>query len=105
MRRIVAAGVVVAVIAAVWLYVGTRESSVATEGDVMALQGTVRFFDLEGGFFAIQADDGKTYDPVNLDAEYKKDGLRVRFTARRRDDVITTRMIGPTIEIVTIEKI
>ncbi len=43
--------------------------------------GTVRWYDFEGGFFAIRGADGVTYDPMNLSAEYEQDGLPVRFRA------------------------
>jgi hypothetical protein len=34
--------------------------------DTVDLQGTVVKKDLEGGFFAIESDDGRVYDPINL---------------------------------------
>ena len=73
--------------------------------DVLEVTGTVRFFSQEGGFFAIQGDDAKTYDPINLDVKYQKEGLRVRFTARLRPDMVGVRMVGPIIEILQIESI
>jgi hypothetical protein len=33
--------------------------------------------DMEGGFFAIDGDDGKTYDPINLPDSFKINGLKV----------------------------
>ncbi|WP_281492205.1 META domain-containing protein [Desulfosarcina cetonica] len=66
------------------------------------LLGTVVYMDLEGGFFAIKDDDGKTYEPVNLPETFKKNGLQVRVTARVRDDVGSIHMVGEIIEIVTI---
>lgn len=37
-----------------------------TDVDTFELHGTVVYKDIEGGFFAIDGDDGKTYDPINL---------------------------------------
>ena len=34
--------------------------------DTVVLQGTVVHKYLEGGFFAIEGDDGRIYDPINL---------------------------------------
>lgn len=67
--------------------------------------GTVRFIDLEGGFYGIIGDDGKKYDPVNLSQEFQVDGLPVRFEAKIRGDVASIRMWGTPIEIVKIEKV
>ncbi len=58
--------------------------------------------DIEGGFFAIDGDDGKTYDPINLPDSFKKDGLKVNITARFRKDVGGIHMVGDIIQIVNI---
>ncbi|MFQ6114636.1 MAG: DUF333 domain-containing protein, partial [bacterium] len=44
--------------------------------------GTVKFIQLEGGFYGIVADNGKNYLPINLAPEFKVDRLRVRFKAK-----------------------
>ena len=71
--------------------------------DTFALQGTVEKNDLEGGFFAIDGDDGKTYEPLNLPEAFKRNGMRIKATVRIRDDVGSIRMMGDIIEIVAIE--
>ena len=80
--------------------------SVAAGGEqAAALQftGTIRHIDLEGGFWGIVADDGKQYDPLNLDAAYRRDGLRVRVEAIPRQR-FGTHMWGTYIEILSISK-
>jgi len=71
--------------------------------DSFEIVGTVRHKDLEGGFYAIDTDDGKKYDPVNLPESFKKDGQRVTATVRLNKDLMSFRMYGEVIEIVTIE--
>ena len=56
--------------------------------DTVDLQRTVVKKDLEGGFFAIESDDGRVYDPINLPDRFKKHGLRVNVTAKLRDDIL-----------------
>ena len=47
--------------------------------------GTVRYFDLEGGFWAVRGDDGVTYDPINgLGSEFQRDNMRVTLVANDR---------------------
>ena len=65
--------------------------------------GTVRFQELEGGFWGIIADDGSKYDPMGLDAKFQKDGLRVRFEASPETDMMSTRMWGTMINLSHIE--
>jgi hypothetical protein len=65
--------------------------------------GTVKYVDLEGGFYGIVSDDGKQYDPINLEQTYHEDGLRVRFQAKIRQDMASIHMWGTIIELTRIE--
>ncbi len=67
--------------------------------------GTIRYLDLEGGFYGIVADNGQRYDPGKLEAAFEKDGLRVRFVLRERTDVVSFRMWGRIVEVVSLEVI
>ena len=67
--------------------------------------GTITFFDLEGGFYGLVADDGARYDPMNLDEAFQQDGLRVRFRARLQTGVMTIRQWGKPVEIVEIARL
>jgi len=68
-------------------------------------KGTVKFLDFEGGFYGIISDNGENYDPINLSKEFQVDGLRVRFDARKRDNMASFHMWGTIIEIINIERI
>ncbi|HYN07543.1 MAG TPA: hypothetical protein VES67_09150 [Vicinamibacterales bacterium] len=77
-----------------------------TDPDNLVRTGTVRFMNIEGGFWAIAGDDGVTYDPLSpLAAQFQREGLRVRFEAKVRSDVGSTHMVGPIVEIIQIEKL
>ena len=65
--------------------------------------GTVRFQQLEGGFWGIVGDDGTRYDPMDLPPKFQKDGLRVRFDAVPETDMMSTRMWGTMITLIHIE--
>jgi hypothetical protein len=68
--------------------------------------GTIRYVDIEGGFYEISADSGERYDPYSsLPQEYAKDGIRVKFTARHIKDAVGIHMSGKIVEILTIERI
>jgi hypothetical protein len=68
--------------------------------------GTVRYIDLEGGFFGIIANNGVHYEPHNLPPEFAVDGLRVIFRAVAEDRVqCIIPMWGKTVRIIWIEKL
>ncbi len=64
--------------------------------------GTVVYKNMEGGFFAIDGDDGRKYNPINLPESFRKDGLKVKVTARFKRDAISFRMYGAIIDVVNI---
>jgi len=66
--------------------------------------GTVVYQEIEGGFYGIQGDDGERYDPVNLPADLRIDGLRVRVIADPLPASHTIRMWGKLIKIIDIER-
>ncbi len=67
------------------------------------VKGTVKFIDLEGGFFGIIGEDGTKYNPKNLPEDYKKDGLKVQFEAEKVSGM-SARMWGTLVRIVSIKK-
>jgi hypothetical protein len=78
-----------------------KRSSEAT----INITGTVTWKAFETGFYAIDADDGKKYEPIDLPDEFAIDGLKVRVTARSLDDMASINMYGTMIEIILIEKL
>ena len=70
--------------------------------EVLKITGTVVYMDLEGGFFAIDGDDGQKYSPIDLPEAFKKDGLHVKVSARTNPDAMGIHMYGTIIEIVDI---
>jgi hypothetical protein len=76
-----------------------------SKGDIISQTGTIKFIDLEGGFFGIIGDDGKNYDPLSLGPKFRVDGMRVRFRAKIQEGVVSIRMWGTPVEILEIEKL
>ena len=81
----------------------TSEQADTPFGDIVKIRGTVVYKDMEGGFFAIDGDDGKTYDPINLTDSFKINGLKVNITAKLRNDMGSIHMVGDIIEIIKID--
>ncbi len=66
--------------------------------------GTVHYYSLEGGFWAVRGDDGVTYDPMNgLPQAVQRENLRVTMVVKIRNDLGGVHTVGPIVEIVQIE--
>ncbi|MBX7153053.1 hypothetical protein K1X84_15605 [bacterium] len=65
--------------------------------------GTIKFIELEGGFYGIAGDDSVKYDPVNLNEQFMQDGLRVRFKGYIDHSVGTVHMWGYSLIITNME--
>jgi hypothetical protein len=78
-----------------------------TPGDPALItgSGTIRFLDLEGGFYGIVADDSSRYDPGELDPRLRRDGLRVRFDLRRVEGAMSIRQWGTIVTVVRIDSL
>ena len=74
--------------------------------ETICVTGTVHYYTLEGGFWAIRGDDNITYDPLGaLPNDFRHEGLRVRLEARIRSDVLSFHMAGPIVEILDIRRL
>lgn len=81
------------------------QSCTTENEDAIKVTGTVVFLSFEGGFFGINGDDGKNYDPINIPQEFRKDGMRVRFAAKELPGRASVHMWGTIVELLTIQKL
>ena len=80
----------------------SSERMLALPADSFEIVGTVTYKNIEGGFYAIDGDNGRKYDPINLPESFRKDGLKVKVTARLKKDAMSFHMYGAIIEVVNI---
>jgi heat shock protein HslJ len=78
----------------------TRDPDPGTPG-VISGTGTIRFINLEGGFYGIITPSGERYLPLNLPAGFGADGTEVTFTALTEEGVATISMWGTPVRIVS----
>jgi hypothetical protein len=71
-------------------------------GNIISITGTIKFIDIEGGFYGFIADSGERYLPVNLDEQYKFNNTNVRTEGKILENVMTTTMWGTPLEILKI---
>jgi hypothetical protein len=63
--------------------------------------GTIKYTDLEGGFYVLEASDGKTYNVIDLPVEFKENGLRVAFKVKEPKEArVSFQMRGQLVEFV-----
>jgi hypothetical protein len=72
--------------------------------DQMEISGVIRYYKLEGGFFAIRGDDDQVYNPINLSEEFRQDGLPVVAKVKVRRDRMGIHQVGTLVEVVEIRK-
>ena len=83
----------------------TSPTSPGLDTGVVSVDGTILYFSLEGGFWAVRGDDGVVYQPMDaLGSQFRRENLRVAMTARVRNDLGGIHMVGPIVEIVSIRR-
>ena len=78
-------------------------SQVKADSTVFEFRGTVQFVTLEGGFYAVYADDGRKFMPLKLGAAHKKQGLVVQVKGKILKDLVTYQQHGEVLQIISIE--
>ncbi|MDH7511097.1 MAG: META domain-containing protein [Methanolinea sp.] len=79
-----------------------RIVSIQPLGEEITAGGTIRYVDLEGGFYGIESSDGTHYLPLNLPENYRVDGLLIAFSARTSPNTPTIQMWGIPVTILSI---
>ena len=67
------------------------------------ITGKSRFISLEGGFWAIEGDNGKKYTPINMPEQLKTNGATVRVQAQLLKGAASISMWGDAIRIISFE--
>jgi len=67
------------------------------------ITGKSRYIGLEGGFWAIEADDGNKYTPINMPEQLKCEGARVSIRGQIIKGAVSLSMWGEAIRIISFE--
>lgn len=71
-------------------------------GESVTANATIHFLALEGGCWVVETTAGERYEPVNLDASFRTDGLQVQVVLRDAPGFASICQVGP---LVTVESI
>ena len=69
------------------------------------IEGTSKYYQLEGGFWGIESDEGKRYLPIIFPESLKKDGARVSCSLKIMDGISTMQMWGLPVRITALRKL
>lgn len=71
-------------------------------GESVTANATIQFLNIEGGCWVVVTSAGQRYEPVNLDAAFRTDGLQVQVVLRDAPGLGSICQVGP---LVTVESI
>jgi len=79
----------------------------STEADMKQLSftATVKYMNLEGGFFGLFASDGKHWLPMNLNKTFQQDGAVIKVRGHAVEGLMTIQQWGEPFSITHIELI
>lgn len=60
----------------------------------MSYKGTIKYFNMEGGFYGIITEKGEKLLPSNLDKKFQQDGAIIEFSGNFKKDTITFQQWG-----------
>ena len=69
----------------------------------ISIIGKSRFIGLEGGFWAIEGDDGRKYTPINMPEQLKCEGATVKIRGQILKGAVSLSMWGEAIRIISFE--
>jgi len=72
-------------------------------GQHAVVDATVQLLNLEGGCWTLAVGENVHYLPLNLADSLRRDGLAVRAELVRRDDYASICMVGPVVQILSIQ--
>ncbi len=75
-----------------------------TSLEYIEVEGIIRYVDIEGGFWGIEVNDGRKFDPLNLPEKFKIDGLTVHAKLRPKDELAGIHMWGQIVEVAEIRE-
>lgn len=92
-------------IAAAFIAATVACGSTTDPGLTRRIQATVCYSQINGGSYALCADDNLTYEPLELEEPFRQDGLRVRARIKLLPDVMSPTQRGTVVDILEIQRL
>lgn len=79
---------------------------IAPKDSIVSGTGVIQYINLEGGFYGIvNSDLDRRYVPDSLAPSFRIDGLEVQYRAFVKGDLLSIRMWGTPVELISIKKL
>lgn len=76
------------------------DAAVLIDGDAeTTLDASVTYVEIEGGAWVLRDGTGQLYEPTNLPADYRVEGLAVRAEVDVLEDYASALQVGPIVRI------
>lgn len=85
------------------IHYSTIQVDLSSAAEEIIFVAHVRWISLEGGFYGLEAKDGRKFLPLNLPEEFRKNGLKIRVRGKIQKGIVTAYMWGTPLEILEIE--
>lgn len=82
-----------------------KSLSAKAEPEQISFTATIKYMNLEGGFFGLISKEGKHWLPLNLEKEFQKDGVVIKVTGKAITGMMTIQQWGTPFSITDIELI
>jgi hypothetical protein len=76
-----------------------------TSPELVVGAGAISESGVECSAWFVHADSGRWYQLTDLDPEFQQRGLRVRFTLKKRNDMVSACMVGEIADVVAMRKV
>ncbi|OUS27855.1 hypothetical protein A9Q98_08195 [Thalassotalea sp. 42_200_T64] len=67
--------------------------------------GTLKFYNLEGGFFGFHGDNGERFLPLNLEIRFQQHGAKIKIFGYIDNNIMTIQMWGTPFKVQKVELI
>ena len=88
----------------VTLFCYAAEENGNNNSDLVTITGIVQHLTFGGGFYGIEGDDGKEYEPLELDEGFQVENLRVKVYGRLIEKKLLFKSPYIPLEIIKIER-
>ncbi|GAC13532.1 hypothetical protein [Aliiglaciecola lipolytica] len=82
-----------------------RSDAPQEDTEMLTITGTIVHKNLEGGFFGLDANDGKKYMPKGMNKELLRHGMIVQVKGYVLSDVLTFQQYGEVLKVVEAIKV
>ena len=80
-----------------------NEASKGMKKNAQWYTGTLKFYNLEGGFYGFTGENGELLLPLNLGNEFKQNGAKIKLYGYIDNDIMTIQMWGSAFHVLEAE--